>query len=388
MGTRSGLNGRASGSRLTPLGKGLAAWIRLGTAGLLLTAIFHIIFCNEAQLHLAGLGEDWSVLDRWEQRRLAWSRGPAALWETMVGLKGPTFLFALMWCGVPIFLGALRWREAMRVQGVRLPVGEVLRISLVAHFFNAFLLGSTGGDVIKAWYASRLRENERTEAALTVVVDRLLGTLFLLLFALAWVPFAWTVPGDPGAGPVGLIPGYRRYQALVLLLSVMGGIALSASVVAFYTPWMGAGSWMDRLLSRLPRGSSLARALGSCRRFGRDRFFMGRAAIYSLGINGAIVAAFLCLARGLDLEVPDRVLWFVVPAVVCVAALPVTPSGLGVREHLFVALLAIPAFPGVKPAEALSLALLGYIANLAWSAVGGMVYALGPGSGSNVRTQG
>ena len=63
--------------------------------------------------------------------------------------------------------------------------------------------------------------------------------------------------------------------------------------------------------------------------------------------------------------------------VVCLAALPITPSGLGVRENLFVVLLAIEAFK-IKHAEALSLSLLGYTANLLWSAVGGVVYLLLP----------
>jgi hypothetical protein len=53
---------------------------------------------------------------------------------------------------------------------------------------------------------------------------------------------------------------------------------------------------------------------------------------------------------------------------------------LGVREHLFVSLLAIEAFPGVKHGEALALALLGYTANLVWSAVGGVVYLALPGT--------
>ena len=95
-------------------------------------------------------------------------------------------------------------------------------------------------------------------------------------------------------------------------------------------------------------------------------------------INVAIVGTFLAIASGIGLEVPARVLWFVVPAVVCIAALPVTPSGLGVRENLLVSLLALPEFPGVRHGEALALALLAYSANLAWSAVGGLVYLLKP----------
>jgi hypothetical protein len=97
--------------------------------------------------------------------------------------------------------------------------------------------------------------------------------------------------------------------------------------------------------------------------------------VLSLAINLAIVGTFAALASGLGLQIPRWNLWFVVPAVVCLAALPITPSGLGVRENLFVVLLAVdfPGF-GVKPAEALSLSLLGYTLNLAWSAIGGLVY--------------
>ena len=84
---------------------------------------------------------------------------------------------------------------------------------------------------------------------------------------------------------------------------------------------------------------------------------------------------FAALASGLGLQIPRWNLWFVVPAVVCLAALPITPSGLGVRENLFVVLLTVDfAGFGVKPAEALSLSLLGYTLNLAWSAIGGLVY--------------
>jgi hypothetical protein len=123
----------------------------------------------------------------------------------------------------------------------------------------------------------------------------------------------------------------------------------------------------------------VARALAACRLFGRSRGFVRRTAAYSLVINLAIVGTFLALADGLRLAVPGPVLWFVVPAVICVAALPITPSGLGVRENLFVSMLAVSAFPTVRLGEALALSLLGYSANLAWSAVGGLVYLVLPG---------
>lgn len=365
---------RGGGTAAQGAGGRLAAWVRFGIATLLMALIFHVIFCNEAQLHLASSGGNWNALTSWEQRRLAWSRGPLELWNTARRLDLGSLAGALVLCGLPIVVGGLRWRVALRVQGLELPLREVVRISFVAHFFNAFLLGSTGGDVVKAWYAARLTHHKRAEAALTVVVDRLLGTLALLVFAALMIPLAWHA-----TRPDPVFLHYRRYQALALMV---GGMAVTAAVlvaVGFYTDLLAEGAAFGRLLRRLPRGASVARALAACRLFGHHRGFVRTTAVHSLAVNLAIVGTFLMLARGLHLAVPGAVLWFVVPAVVCVAALPVTPSGLGVRENLFVSMLAIAAFPGVRHGEALALSLLGYTANLAWSAVGGLVYLLLPG---------
>ena len=57
--------------------------------------------------------------------------------------------------GTTILLGVLRWRLVLRVQGLDLPWRRGAEISFVAHFFNSFLLGSTGGDMMKAYYAAR-----------------------------------------------------------------------------------------------------------------------------------------------------------------------------------------------------------------------------------------
>jgi hypothetical protein len=61
-----------------------------------------------------------------------------------------------------------------------------------------------------------------------------------------------------------------------------------------------------------------------------------------------------------------------VPSVICIAALPLTPSGLGVRENLFVHMLNDEAMA----TRGLSLALLAYVGFLIWSVVGWIVYVL------------
>ena len=340
--------------------------VRLAVCGLLLATIFHAIFCNEAQVALLSENrpEAWGNMSPWEQRRFAWTHSPAKLLETARRLDAASVVTAFGLCGALIFLGGLRWREALRVQGLDLPLGEVTRISFVAHFFNAFLLGSTGGDVWKAYAAARATHHKKAEAALTVFVDRLIGIFALLVFAAVFA-----VPNWP------LFDRFRRYDGVGLAILGMMLFAGACIGAGLFTDVLSAGGRLGRIAARFPRLEGTVRALAACRLFGRSSRFLLRSTVLSLAINLAIVGTFAALAAGLGLRLPATALWFVVPAVVCLAALPITPSGLGVRENLFVVLLAIdfPGF-GVKPAEALSLSLLGYSMNLAWSAVGGLVY--------------
>ena len=64
-----------------------------------------------------------------------------------------------------------------------------------------------------------------------------------------------------------------------------------------------------------------------------------------------------------------------VETIVCIAALPISPSGIGVRENLFVQMLAVPAI-GAHATPALSLSLLALAGSLFWSLIGGIVYMM------------
>ena len=63
----------------------------------------------------------------------------------------------------------------------------------------------------------------------------------------------------------------------------------------------------------------------------------------------------------------------IVPIIVCLSALPIAPSGLGVRENLYVMMLGATG-AHVEPKAALSLSLLAFAGSLCWSVVGGFVY--------------
>jgi hypothetical protein len=113
--------------------------------------------------------------------------------------------------------------------------------------------------------------------------------------------------------------------------------------------------------------------LDSCRQFGKHKRFLLKTVAVSVVINTVWVLQIMVLAAGLGLNISPQALFVIVPVIFCISALPITPSGLGVRENLFVLMLAIAEI-GVPKTSALSLSLLAYASSLCWSLVGGVVY--------------
>ncbi len=335
---------------------------RVGLCILLLGWVFHAIFLKEAR---SGLDANvWARYTWSEQISAAWQLGPPRLWHTLTMISPGALALSAILMGLTILLGIARWRMVLRVQGFDLSWGRATEISFVAHFFNSFLLGSTGGDLMKAYYAARETHHKKTEAVVTVFVDRLLGLWAMLLFA-----------GVMMLPNLQLLFLHSKLRSLALL--ILGMLAACSTVVglAFWggvsKRWSGARAW----LRRLPKGEWLERSLNSCRQFGREPLFVVRTLSVSMLLNTICVMQVQVLSWGLGLKIPALVLFVTVPVIICISALPITPSGLGVRENLFVFMLAESSI-GVPDTSALSLSLLAYAGSLFWSLVGGLVYAM------------
>ena len=327
----------------------------------LLGWIFNSIFSSDAKMAAQRLGSNWDQLPRAEQWRMAWTLGPQDLWHTICLAHPSALALSLVLMCLTIVIGVVRWRMVLEVQGLHLPWRRALGISFVAQFFNSFLLGSTGGDLIKAYYAARETHHKKTEAVVTVFVDRLIGLWALLLFAaLMMIPNFDMVRAHKGLA----------YPALMILAMLAGSTVVLS--VAF---WGGVSKRFPRgrhFLRSLPKGQYLERSLDSCRCFGAEKGFLLKVIAISFVLNTVWVFQVMTLSAGLGLNVPLIALFVIVPTIFCISALPITPSGLGVRENLFVMMLATL---GVARKSSLSLSLLAYAASLFWSMVGGFVYA-------------
>ena len=324
--------------------------------------IFHGIFLQEGKQAVEASGRKWAELSRADQWSEAWHHGPLELLSAIRQISPIAFTLSLLLMGVTILLGAMRWQRLLHTQDIRLPLGRTLEISLVAHFFNSFLLGSTGGDLFKAYYAARETHHQKTEAVTTVFADRLIGLFSMLLFAVIMFVLS--------------LKHWLENKTMLTFGAVVGAMFAASAVLCFLAFFGGVSKRFPQIratLRKLPKAEIIERSLNSCRRFGEHPSNLFITLAISMVLNAFCVFQVYAVSSGLSLNLDMLPLLFIVPGIICISAIPITPSGLGVRENLFVFLLASPQF-GIPNTQALTLSLLTYAGSLIWSLVGGVVY--------------
>jgi glycosyltransferase 2 family protein len=348
---------QSTGRRLWSL-----SW-RIGAALLLLGWIFQLIFYNEAYLAWRGEGHDWEALTRWQRLQVAWTYGPPGVWETLKMIDLKYLLVAILLMGLVLFIGILRWQIILKVHGLAMPFSRTSEISLIAHFFNSFLLGSVGGDLLKAYYAARETHHKKIEAVVTVAVDRVMGLFSMVVLA-----------------SVLLLPNRELIAAseprLKVVVWIILGMTVGCAIFILLLFWGGLSRGIPQArvwLRKLPKGELMERSIEAFREFGRDRTFLLRVLPISMLGNAFCILLVLMLIWGFHLDAPVLAVSAIVMIVTCISSLPITPSGLGVRENLYVWFFTTPGMD-IPSAQALLISLVGYATSLVWSLIGGFVY--------------
>lgn len=265
-----------------------------------------------------------------------------------------------------LLAGVVRWHFILRTMGLPTPLAQTFRGFFIGQFFNAFLFGACGGDLARAIHAAHNHSTQRPEAVTSVFLDRAIGLVITLLFGCAMlVPRFGEFARDPEAR-----------LSVLLMAAFLAGTAVF--VALFFThnlfdrvPWLARWQHHGRL------GPLLRRAYDALFLFRKNARHLLWPVVLSVANLLLLAAATAALAHALDLSLRFADLLTVYPVITVLAAVPLTPGSLGVRETLYVQLLH-PL--GIPPGPALLLSLLGYLAATAWSLFGGLLFLLRPRS--------
>lgn len=302
------------------------------------------------------LGILWWLFHDPKQRETMWNAIQIADWRWMVA----SFLAA----GVCEWFGILRWQLFLRMLHIDVPLRETTRLFFIGAFFNQFLPGTTGGDVVRVIYLMRDHPENKTEAFLSVAVDRLLAVLVLVFMGLIFAKTRdqWFA----GSFAVGNLMKWFTITLVVM------GVALVASFV------LTSRHLVNRLPARVPFREQIIKLSKLWQLCIENRREALLGTFYTVPMLLAYFTAFTFAARAF---IPSSKMSFgqlffdmtsVMPLVTAVSSLPISLNGIGPREALFREILADlfhqPAGVGVL------ISIAGVTVYLLWGLVGGIFY--------------
>jgi hypothetical protein len=286
--------------------------------------------------------------------------GTAALLAfALRGIDWPTFLELLetvdwRWWGVGLalsfavnVLASIRWAALARPIGFDLPLQAFVRRFFEGQFFSLCLPTSIGGDVVMAYRLADTTHG-RVLAGCTILTDRLCGLAALGILAFT----ALTT---------------KHFDLPILATLVVGAFLLGTVVIVLR--W--AVSHLDWLTARLPQGHAVQRVVSRLLPYQQRPWLVASAVAWSLLVQmgGALVVA--CIGRSVDAILP-LTFWFVaVPLLALAMILPISISGVGVREG-GLALLLAPE--GVASEKAVAIGLLWFLSTIVCGLAGGVMF--------------
>jgi glycosyltransferase 2 family protein len=252
---------------------------------------------------------------------------------------------------------AVRWKILLQVQKIRLSFPRISGLFLIGMFYNQFLPGGTGGDIIKSYLL--LKETDKKAGALLAVVfDRLIGLVALVTLTgvLVMLRYHW----------LAQTPETRRLLWILLFL-------LGSSIASLLTSFVVSGFNLFHLLPhKFPGREKLIEISAAYHLYARHWFATLLAFGASLVAHLATFTTFLCVAYAFHAGVALIDFFAVLPIERTITALPISFAGVGLREQILQVMLS--NLCGVPVAVAKLIGTMSFLIILFCSAPGGIVY--------------
>jgi uncharacterized protein (TIRG00374 family) len=235
--------------------------------------------------------------------------------------------------GIVVSTTFVRWHMLVRAQDLPFSLRDAFRLGLVGYFFNTFLPGSVGGDLIKAAFIAH-EQQRRTVAVSTVMIDRAVGLWGLIALA-ALVGGAFWLVGDP------VITGHPDLMRATRAACIFMAVSVAVFLLLGLLPERRAHRFAQRLHSIPVAGKVLAEFWRSVWIYRVRGLSIIKGLLMSMGGHVFTVLAFYFSALafqpvGQEAQIPSLLEHFViVPLGKAFQGFFPTPGGIGGAEFVF-----------------------------------------------------
>lgn len=282
-----------------------------------------------------------------------------------LALRSPWWVAAgIGFAFLSILASAFRWFFLLRAQDIHEPFSYIFRLTMYGGFFNIASLGGAAGDAAKIVLLCRRVPEKKVGIAMSVMVDHIVGFVSSgVIFLVATWGFGVMDRLGDGAGRATFITAtwFQAGGIIGMLLSLFSCTPTMLAVGRRLIPTITNNRWVAAITTVL-----------DLYRTGWKHVFWSLLASFVLSMS--FYLTFYTGLRSLDQPVGAATIMAVMPIVDVITALPISISGLGVRERTFDFLLG--KLTGIPTDTAVTASLIGFLFTLFWSLVGGLMIVL------------
>lgn len=253
---------------------------------------------------------------------------------------------------------AYKWKMLLEAKEIPCPWKKLVMIYFKGTFLGNLLPTTLGGDAARAY---ELSKNTKTgvDVVSSIIMERFLGFLSSALMAIMVIPLLFF-----------FVPNFPRILLLFLV------IFLSAGVLFLVLLMRGGGPPIFKtFLARLPWAGKITQVTSSFVLYRHHPKALGKFFIWSFGEQLLPILTIYFLALTLGLSVPFYYLVCIVPIAQFFARIPVSLSGFGIQEGLFITLFS---FFGFSTTVAFTLGLASNLGNILVGLPGAYFYLKRP----------
>ena len=266
---------------------------------------------------------------------------------------------------------AFRWWFFMRVWDIQIPFLSAVNLTFLGLYFNNFLPGAVGGDVVRAWYVAK-HTHKRMPAIISVIVDRVLalaGTFLIALIAFLLAGRKDMFTRQKTSGMFGMLTENKT------LLFIAVGIATVIIIGTVVSPF-GRNKLnyiYQKLLNHGKNAFYQLLQLGVV--FLKKPYLAPASLILTFILQGLVIISLWMLGKEIGIPADLEVYFVILPVMWVIGSIPISISGWGIVEGGMIALFT--QFGGTTVEKAMTLALCQRAAWLIASLPGLAVYLSG-----------
>jgi uncharacterized membrane protein YbhN (UPF0104 family) len=263
-----------------------------------------------------------------------------------------------------LFASACRWFFLLRAQSVHEPFSYIFRLTLYSAFFNIASLGGAAGDAAKIVLLIRREPNKKIGITMSVMVDHIIGFISsgIIFLVATWGFGIIDLVGD-GVGRSAFIAA-TWFQAGGIIGMLLSVLSCSPAILSWGRRnflWCTNNRWIITITSVL-----------DLYRTGWKHAFI--ALLASFVLSASFYLAFFAALMTINQPIGAVKIMSVMPIVDVLTALPISISGLGVRERSFD--FFIGQLTDIPTNAAVTASLIGFMFTLFWGLVGGLLMIL------------